>query len=217
MVFTALPNIKAGQAFYADVKGRMEKAGRIREHMKIMPACFVMRRRDHGGGAARSAPCSTAWSTTPTPSPRCRSRSATTPRNSIRTAPLPDESRRATPAKSGRERAIALAQAREPDRAPARAAARRLWRARHGRHAQDDRRRDGGMARDAKPPTASPSSSPICPAGSTISSTRSCRSCSAAACSAREYEGTTLRENLGLPRPENRFFEKVRERETAPG
>jgi alkanesulfonate monooxygenase SsuD/methylene tetrahydromethanopterin reductase-like flavin-dependent oxidoreductase (luciferase family) len=24
----------------------------------------------------------------------------------------------------------------------------------------------------------------------------------------REYEGRTLRENLGLPRPENRFFEK---------
>ena len=23
----------------------------------------------------------------------------------------------------------------------------------------------------------------------------------------REYEGTTLRENLGLPRPKNRFFE----------
>jgi alkanesulfonate monooxygenase len=23
-----------------------------------------------------------------------------------------------------------------------------------------------------------------------------------------EYEGTTLRENLGLPRPENRFFKK---------
>jgi hypothetical protein len=22
----------------------------------------------------------------------------------------------------------------------------------------------------------------------------------------REYEGTTLRENLGLPRPQNRFF-----------
>jgi hypothetical protein len=25
----------------------------------------------------------------------------------------------------------------------------------------------------------------------------------------REYEGTTLRENLGLPRPENRFFKKT--------
>jgi len=24
----------------------------------------------------------------------------------------------------------------------------------------------------------------------------------------RDYEGKTLRENLGLPRPENRFFEK---------
>jgi len=24
----------------------------------------------------------------------------------------------------------------------------------------------------------------------------------------REYEGKTLRENLGLPRPENRFFER---------
>jgi hypothetical protein len=24
----------------------------------------------------------------------------------------------------------------------------------------------------------------------------------------REYEGKTLRENLGLPRPENRFFAK---------
>jgi hypothetical protein len=24
----------------------------------------------------------------------------------------------------------------------------------------------------------------------------------------REYEGKTLRENLGLPRPENRFFEE---------
>ena len=24
----------------------------------------------------------------------------------------------------------------------------------------------------------------------------------------REYEGKTLRENLGLPRPQNRFFEK---------
>ena len=24
----------------------------------------------------------------------------------------------------------------------------------------------------------------------------------------RDYEGRTLRENLGLPRPENRFFEK---------
>jgi alkanesulfonate monooxygenase len=42
MVFTALPNMKAGQAFFADVKGRMRKLGRNPDHMSIMPACLVM-------------------------------------------------------------------------------------------------------------------------------------------------------------------------------
>jgi alkanesulfonate monooxygenase len=42
MVFTAQSGLKAGREFYADVKGRMEKLGRSREHMKIMPACFVV-------------------------------------------------------------------------------------------------------------------------------------------------------------------------------
>ncbi len=42
MVFTAQGSMAAGRQFYADVKGRMEKMGRSREHMKIMPACFVV-------------------------------------------------------------------------------------------------------------------------------------------------------------------------------
>ncbi|MBX9773967.1 MAG: LLM class flavin-dependent oxidoreductase [Xanthobacteraceae bacterium] len=42
MVFTAQASIAAGRQFYADVKGRMEKIGRLRDHMKIMPACFVV-------------------------------------------------------------------------------------------------------------------------------------------------------------------------------
>jgi hypothetical protein len=33
----------------------------------------------------------------------------------------------------------------------------------------------------------------------------------------REYEGNTLRENLGLPRPENRFFPKRHEPLAAEG
>src|SRR5437016_13504167 len=37
-VFTAQSDLAAGRAFYADVKARMEKAGRAREHMKILPA-----------------------------------------------------------------------------------------------------------------------------------------------------------------------------------
>ncbi len=41
-VFTPPSNIAAGREFYADVKGRMVKAGRERDHMKIMPACFVV-------------------------------------------------------------------------------------------------------------------------------------------------------------------------------
>ncbi len=41
-VFTSQSNIEAGQAFYADVKGRMEKLGRSPDHMKIQPGCFVV-------------------------------------------------------------------------------------------------------------------------------------------------------------------------------
>jgi alkanesulfonate monooxygenase len=31
----------------------------------------------------------------------------------------------------------------------------------------------------------------------------------------REYEGKTLRENLGLPRPENQFFKSLKDRSDA--
>ena len=41
-VFTAQSDLAAGRAFYADVKGRMEKLGRARDDLKIMPACFVV-------------------------------------------------------------------------------------------------------------------------------------------------------------------------------
>ena len=41
-VFTAQSNLEAGQAFYEDVKGRMKKVGRNPDHMKILPACMVI-------------------------------------------------------------------------------------------------------------------------------------------------------------------------------
>ena len=41
-VFTGQSDITAGQAFYADVKGRMAGAGRQHDHMKILPACMVV-------------------------------------------------------------------------------------------------------------------------------------------------------------------------------
>src|SRR5712671_3877966 len=41
-VFTAQSSIVVARAFYADVKGRAEKAGRSRDHLKILPGCFVV-------------------------------------------------------------------------------------------------------------------------------------------------------------------------------
>jgi len=41
-VFTAQPTLAHGKAFYADVKGRMEKLGRNPDHMKILPAAMVL-------------------------------------------------------------------------------------------------------------------------------------------------------------------------------
>ena len=41
-IFTAQGTLELGKAFYADVKGRMRKIGRNPDHMKILPACFVV-------------------------------------------------------------------------------------------------------------------------------------------------------------------------------
>lgn len=42
VVFTAAPTLADGQRFYADVKGRMEKIGRSPDHLKILPGAFVV-------------------------------------------------------------------------------------------------------------------------------------------------------------------------------
>jgi FMN-dependent oxidoreductase (nitrilotriacetate monooxygenase family) len=41
-VFTSHTDLAAAQAFYADVKARAEKVGRNGDHIKILPACFVV-------------------------------------------------------------------------------------------------------------------------------------------------------------------------------
>ncbi|MFT7723898.1 MAG: LLM class flavin-dependent oxidoreductase [Roseateles sp.] len=42
LVFTAQPTLAAAQAFYADLKGRAEAAGRSREAIKILPGAYVI-------------------------------------------------------------------------------------------------------------------------------------------------------------------------------
>jgi FMN-dependent oxidoreductase (nitrilotriacetate monooxygenase family) len=41
-VFTAQPTLDAGKRFYADIKGRLDALGRPREHLKILPGAFVV-------------------------------------------------------------------------------------------------------------------------------------------------------------------------------
>ncbi|MFP6562539.1 LLM class flavin-dependent oxidoreductase [Paraburkholderia sp. B3] len=41
-VFTAQPSLAAGKRFYADVKARLEPLGRARDHLKILPGVFVV-------------------------------------------------------------------------------------------------------------------------------------------------------------------------------
>ncbi len=52
-VFTAQSDLAAGQRFYADVKGRMKVLGRSPDSMKIMPACFVVVGYTEGEARAR--------------------------------------------------------------------------------------------------------------------------------------------------------------------
>ncbi|WP_414439626.1 LLM class flavin-dependent oxidoreductase [Burkholderia sp. 22PA0106] len=41
-VFTAQSSLASGKRFYADVKGRLDRLGRPREHLKILPGAFVV-------------------------------------------------------------------------------------------------------------------------------------------------------------------------------
>ena len=145
MVFAAGGPIEAGRAFYADVKGRaaqdrpqsrshQDPARRLHHHRRLArrgegearPARQPGElRQRHRRAVDRDRPgCAQV---------RSRRAAARDPRDQ------PEQER---PRAGDRAR-----QAREPDGAPDRRPAGRLWRARHDGHAQDDRRPDGGVAR----------------------------------------------------------------------
>jgi len=42
VIFGASSNIAAAKAFYSDVKGRLDRLGRHRDHLKILPGAFVV-------------------------------------------------------------------------------------------------------------------------------------------------------------------------------
>jgi alkanesulfonate monooxygenase len=203
-VFTAQSDIKAGQKFYADVKGRMETLGRSREHMKILPACFVVI-----GDTVEEAKAK-----------RAKLDSLVDYANAIASlsialghdaskfdadGPLPDIPE-SNASKSGRERAIALA---KRDNLTVRQLAQRL-----GGYS--------GLAMVGTPKTIADEMQewleteasdgftimfPYLPGGLDDFVTRVVPELQGRGLFRRDYEGTTLRDHLGLPRPKNRFFE----------
>src|SRR5580698_3553197 len=203
-VFTAQSDLAAGRKFYADVKGRMEKLGRAREHMKILPACFVV-----VGDTVEEAKAK-----------RAKLDSLVNYANAIASlsialghdaskfdpdGPLPDIPE-SNASKSGRERAIALARR---DNLTVRELAQRL----------------GGYSGLAMVGTAATIADemeewlvgrgsdgftimfPYLPGGLEDFVNQVIPELQRRNLFRREYEGATLRENLGLPRPTNRFFQ----------
>ena len=180
-VFTPPSNIAAGREFYADVKARMAKAGRAPEHMKIMPACFVVVGNTVEEARAKRAKLDSSFTTT-MPSLRYPLRSGTMPRASIRISRCPTFPR-ATPAEARGSASSKWRNGKNSRCANWRSGSAAIraspWSARRNR--LPTRWRNGSSP---KPATASPSCSRICRAASMSSAIRWCRSCNAAASSA---------------------------------
>jgi alkanesulfonate monooxygenase len=205
VIFGAQSTIEGGRAFYADVKGRMEKLGRQRDHLKILPGAFVVvgdtmeearKKRAlldslvHYDSAIASLSISLGHDA-----------SGFDP-----DGPLP-ETPETNASKSGRERIIELARR---ENLTVRQLAQRL-----GGYA--------GLAFVGTPAHIADQMQewletgasdgfnimfPYVPQGLDDFVDKVVPELQRRGIFRREYEGTTLRENLGLPRPDNRFFPK---------
>ena len=204
-VFTAQSDLAAGRQFYADVKGRMEKFGRSPEHMKVLPACFVV-----VGDTVEEAKAK-----------RAKLDSLVNYANAIASLsialghdaskfdpdePLPHDIPESNASKSGRERAIALARR---ENLTVRQLAQRL-----GGYS--------GLAMIGTPQSIADEMEewletqgsdgftvmfPYLPGGLDDFVGKVVPELQRRGLFRRDYEGTTLREHLGLPRPSNRFFQ----------
>ncbi|MBL6456561.1 LLM class flavin-dependent oxidoreductase [Belnapia sp. T6] len=202
-VFAGAGTLADGQRLYADIKGRMPALGRDPDHLKILPGCFVVVGETVAEARAKRAhldslvhydsaiaSLSIALGT---------DASQFDPDGPL--PPIPDTNA----SKSGRERAIALA---EREGLTVRQLAQRL-----GGYA--------GLAMVGTPQTIADEMEawlegcgadgfnvmfPWLPGGLDEFVDRVVPELQRRGLFRREYEGTTLRDHLGLPRPRNRVF-----------
>ncbi|MFB0922273.1 MAG: LLM class flavin-dependent oxidoreductase [Alphaproteobacteria bacterium] len=202
-IFAAQSTIEDGREFYADVKGRMKNLGRDPDHLKILPACLVVvgdtveEAREKRAVLDSKVHLDSAIASL--------SISLGTDASKFELdGPLP-EIPETNASKSGRARAIRMA---EEEQLTVRQLAQRM----------------GGFSGLALVGTAETIADemqewieteasdgftimfPFLPEGLDLFVDRVTPELQRRGLLRREYEGATLRENLGLPRPENRFF-----------
>jgi len=203
-VFTSQATLKHGQEFYADVKARMKKAGRNPEHMKILPACMVI----------------VADSLEAAREKRFKLDSLVHYESAIASlsialghdaskydpdGPLPDNIPETNAGQSSREKAIRVAR---EDNLTVRQLAQRL-----GGHSSLCLMGTPEMIADEMEEWLTTRGSdgftiqfPYVPEGIDDFVDRVVPVLQKRGLFRTEYEGKTLRENMGLPRPENQFF-----------
>jgi len=203
MVFAAGGPIEAGRAFYADVKGRASKIGRNPDHLKILPGAFVVVGESLDEAKDKRA---TLDSLVSYDSGIAALSIATgvDARKFDPDGPLP-EIPETNQSKSGRERVVALA---KREGLTVRQLAGRL-----GGYGGLGMVGTPAMIADQMQEWLETGASdgfnvmfPYLPGGLDDFVDKVVPELQRRGLFRTEYEGRTLRENLGLPRPENRFF-----------
>ncbi|ODT22064.1 MAG: monooxygenase [Hyphomicrobium sp. SCN 65-11] len=203
VIFAAPGNLAGGKSFYADVKGRMDRLGRPRDHLKILPGALVVVGDTVEEARARRALLDSLVHY----ESAIASLSIAIGHDASKfdpDGPLPDIPE-TNASKSGRDRAIALARR---ENLTVRQLAQRF-----GGYA--------GLSFVGTPKTIADEMEqwlvedgsdgfnimfPYLPAGLDDFVDRVVPELQRRGIFRREYEGRTLRENLGLPRPPNKYF-----------
>ena len=204
MVFTGQGTLEDGKAFYADVKGRMARVGRNPDHMKILPGALVVVGDSDGEAKEKRELLDSLvnYDSAIASLSIALGHDAAALEPDAPLPPIPESNA----SKSGRERAIALA---ERENLTVRQLAKRL-----GGYS--------GLAMVGTPNTIADEMQawlegegsdgfnvmfPYLPNGLNEFVDKVVPELQRRGIYRTRYEGRTLRENLGVPRPSNRYFQ----------